>query len=69
MRINAPFFIENAEMIEFINADLTCRVYDFIVCQNDSDVYDAPFLIFKKSEVGGLSEFYEINEPPLLHLL
>ena len=69
MGVAVLHFIENAIMVEAVDANLLRSVYDFAVGQNDSDVGNVACFVFEKCQVTGLGLLDEINQFPLVHLL
>ena len=55
MRVLIQFFIENSRGVQRVNTDFSECVNNFIMIQQNPDVNNFTFGIFKKSQIAGLT--------------
>ena len=69
MRVLIPFLVEDAGLVEVVDADLTRGVDDALAIKHDTHVNDFAFLIAEKGQVAGLDLGQEIHQLTLMDLL
>ena len=69
MRVFVPLLIENARLVEEIDADLSRSVDDSVVSHDDAHMADGAAVFAEKGQVARLCFLKEIHQLAAFHLL